>query len=215
MSNVGGTVSGLPAGASVVFQDNATDSVTISSNGAFKFTQKVASGSPYSVTVLTQPIGAICSVSNGSGTVSTQDITNIAVNCVPTPSNPFSGTSWSGTYNITSTAGPASASGSCNWAGTVDNSGSLVLSQYSCTLPQGPVTLPAPNFTPGGTALVINPNGSLQNVLNGTVATMSSLGYSCTTNAGSATLSPKSINYSFSCGLVGANLTVSATWSGN
>lgn len=39
-------------------------------------------GATYAVTVQTQPTGEICGVSNGSGTVGTSNVTNVAVNCV-------------------------------------------------------------------------------------------------------------------------------------
>jgi uncharacterized repeat protein (TIGR03803 family) len=39
------------------------------------------SGAAYSVTVQTQPTGETCSVTNGSGTVSTSNVTNVVVNC--------------------------------------------------------------------------------------------------------------------------------------
>ena len=80
---VGGTVSGLPPSASVVLQDNGGDDLTVSADGAFTFPTKVASGAPYAVTVLTQPAGQTCAVANGSGTVGSADVTNVAVTCAP------------------------------------------------------------------------------------------------------------------------------------
>ena len=78
---VGGTITGLPAGASVTLADNGAD-VTVSSNGTYAFPASVPSGTAYAVTVATQPVGATCTVANGSGTV-TANVTNIAVTCVP------------------------------------------------------------------------------------------------------------------------------------
>src|SRR5579863_1794671 len=51
---VGGTVSGL-SGGGLVLQDNSGDNLAVSANGGFTFATHVASGSTYSVTVLTQP----------------------------------------------------------------------------------------------------------------------------------------------------------------
>ena len=78
---VGGSVTGLASGASVVLFDNNSNALTVSSNGAFVFTNALASGSRYAVTVSAQPSGQTCSVSAGSGTVGAVDITNVMVSC--------------------------------------------------------------------------------------------------------------------------------------
>lgn len=77
---VGGTVSGLSD--TVVLQDNGGDDLTINSNGSFTFATPVAQGASYNVTVLTQPTGQTCSVTNGSGTMGGANVTNVGVNCV-------------------------------------------------------------------------------------------------------------------------------------
>lgn len=87
--SVGGTVSGLAG--TVVLQNNGGDQLTVSANGSFTFPSKVASGSSYNVTILTQPAGQSCSVTNGSNTISTADVTNVAITCV------------TGTYTISGT----------------------------------------------------------------------------------------------------------------
>jgi hypothetical protein len=78
---VGGTVSGLISGRSVTLLDNGTNSLTVTANGSFTFTTALASGATYSVTVGTQPSGETCTVSNGSGTVGSANVTNVAVAC--------------------------------------------------------------------------------------------------------------------------------------
>ena len=47
------------------------------------FPSPIASGAPYNVTVLTQPSGPSqsCTVANGSGTIGSADVTNVAVTC--------------------------------------------------------------------------------------------------------------------------------------
>ena len=77
---IGGTLSGLGSGVSVVLQNNLGDYLTVSSNGSFTFATPLTSGT-YSVTVKTQPVEQICTVTNGSGIVST-NVTNITVSCV-------------------------------------------------------------------------------------------------------------------------------------
>ncbi len=54
----------------LVLQNNNTDDLSISTDGTFTFATSVAYGSPYSVTVKTQPSLQTCSVSNGTGTIS-------------------------------------------------------------------------------------------------------------------------------------------------
>ncbi|WP_298626690.1 DUF1566 domain-containing protein [uncultured Legionella sp.] len=65
-----------------MLQDNGGDDLTINSNGSFTFATPVAQGATYSVTVLTQPSGQTCSVTNGSGTMGGANVTNVGVNCV-------------------------------------------------------------------------------------------------------------------------------------
>ena len=77
---IGVTVSGLPAGKSVVLQNNGSDNLTVSVNGATAFSNAVQGA--YAVTVLTQPVGAMCTVSGAVG-VATASVLNIPVACAP------------------------------------------------------------------------------------------------------------------------------------
>ena len=77
--SVGGAVSGLSG--TVVLQDNGGDDLSVSANGSFTFATPVASGSGYAVTVKTNPSGQSCTVSNGSGTVGSANVTDVAVSC--------------------------------------------------------------------------------------------------------------------------------------
>jgi hypothetical protein len=81
---IGGTVSGLTG--SVVLR-NGPELLTVRANGAWAFATRVRSGTPYTVTIATQPEGQTCSVANGTGTVGTANVTDIAVTCItPEPS---------------------------------------------------------------------------------------------------------------------------------
>ena len=88
---VGGTVTGLAPGDTVVLTDNGGDALTLSSNGMFEFAQPVASGGAYGVTVVTQPGGGdggvaqTCTVGQGMGTVTTSDVTSVVVTCTDEP----------------------------------------------------------------------------------------------------------------------------------
>ena len=62
---------------------NGADRVTLQSGAtSFNFAE-IAEDSPYTVAVLTQPAGQTCTVSNGSGTMGTADVNNVAVTCTP------------------------------------------------------------------------------------------------------------------------------------
>ncbi|WP_115720113.1 FG-GAP repeat protein [Gallaecimonas mangrovi] len=80
---IGGTVSGLDG--TVVLENNSGDDLTLTSDGSFSFATAVDDNSSYSVTVSTQPDDQVCTVSDGSGAVSSADVTSVAVNCVSAP----------------------------------------------------------------------------------------------------------------------------------
>ena len=82
-ATIGGNVSGLQ-GTGLKLQNNGSDTLTITANGAFTFTTPVTGPTDaYAVTVLDQPTNPlqICTVTNGSGTA-TANVTNVAVSCV-------------------------------------------------------------------------------------------------------------------------------------
>lgn len=81
--SIGGTVTGLSG--TVVLQDNGGDNLSVTASGAFTFATKVNSGAAYAVTVMTQPSGQTCTVTNGSGTAS-GNVTNVAVACASSSS---------------------------------------------------------------------------------------------------------------------------------
>ncbi len=78
---IGGTVAQLAGSNTIVIQNNGTDNKSITINGAFTFTTSIASGATYNVTVLTQPSGQNCVVTNPTGTVSTANIADVVVTC--------------------------------------------------------------------------------------------------------------------------------------
>ena len=77
---IGGTVSGL-TGTGLVLQDNGGDNLSVTQNGAFTFSTPLASGTAYVVTVLTQPSGQTCAVSDGTGTTGSSSIATVVVTC--------------------------------------------------------------------------------------------------------------------------------------
>ncbi len=82
--SVGGRILGLAASNNVTLQNNAGDDLTISANGNFNFATALPDGSTYAVTVLIQPTLPIqtCTVSDGSGTITWANVTDISVSCV-------------------------------------------------------------------------------------------------------------------------------------
>jgi hypothetical protein len=85
-ATIGGTLSGLAPGASVILQNNGGDALTLTANGPFTFKTPVTGPTDaYAVTVNAQPTtpNQICTVdpTTGSGTASA-NVTNVAVNCV-------------------------------------------------------------------------------------------------------------------------------------
>lgn len=77
---IGGTVSGNNV---TILLKNNNETIAVAGNGNFTFNKKVQAGSAYNVTLLTQPIGESCIVSNGSGTVAAgvDSISSVSVAC--------------------------------------------------------------------------------------------------------------------------------------
>ena len=89
-NSVGGTVTGLTG--SLRLQNNGTDDLIVSPslnpNVQFSFPTKLVVGDAYAVTVATQPVGQFCSVTNGSGSMASADITSVQINCVASNTAP-------------------------------------------------------------------------------------------------------------------------------
>jgi hypothetical protein len=105
---VGGTVTGLDAGKTVVLQ-NGGDTTTVIANGGFTFATPHTQGSSYQVTVRTQPPGQLCTVNGGTGTVGATG-TYIVVSCAQLPDS----------WNWVAGADVANASGTYGSLGVAD-----------------------------------------------------------------------------------------------
>jgi Galactose oxidase, central domain len=164
---VSGAVSGLLTGNSVTLQDNGGDNTTVSANSGFSFPTSVASGSAYAVTVLTQPSGQTCSVSNGGGTIAGANITNVTVGCSDN------------SYNIGVTVSGLGASGLVLQDNAGDN---LTISA------NGSVNFatPVPSGSPYAVTVLSNPTGETCTVTNGsgtvTSSNVSGIPVSCAAN---------------------------------
>jgi hypothetical protein len=80
---IGGALTGL-TGPGVTILLNGSDNLSLTSNGSFDFRADLDSGTKYSVTVLTQPAGQYCSVTNGIGTLATSSVVNVGISCAAT-----------------------------------------------------------------------------------------------------------------------------------
>jgi hypothetical protein len=82
---IGGTISGLTPGDSVVLTDyyGSSDALTVTANGSFTFATPLPSGATYNVGAFFSSYGASCTVTYGTGTIGTSNITNVIVTCWP------------------------------------------------------------------------------------------------------------------------------------
>lgn len=78
--SIGGTVSGL-SGSTLKLRDNGGDELAVTSDGAFTFATELSAGTAYNVSVGVQPNNQLCTIANGTGTVSNADVSNVAVSC--------------------------------------------------------------------------------------------------------------------------------------
>lgn len=97
--SIGATIYGL-TGAGLVLQNNGGDNLSVTASGSRTFTTQLPTNTTYSVTIFTQPGGQICTVTNGNGTVSAANVSNISVNCSTTPPLSCAGGNGNGTNGI-------------------------------------------------------------------------------------------------------------------
>jgi len=88
---IGGTVTGLQ-GTGLKLRNGTTD-LSVGTNGAFTFPGNLAAGAAYDVTIVTQPTAPaqVCSITRGSGTVGTSNVTNVAIACTTSTIQPPGG----------------------------------------------------------------------------------------------------------------------------
>jgi hypothetical protein len=88
VGEIGGTVTGLGVERSLTLLNNNTDALTVSIDGPFTFNDMLLPDSTYAVTVSVQPVGQLCEVTNGSGTLTAEavSIDDILVTCSDTAS---------------------------------------------------------------------------------------------------------------------------------
>lgn len=78
--HLGGTITGPHTGLVLI---NGSDQLSPPADATtFTFSQTVGNGSAYGVTVLNQPPGHTCTVTNGVGTLGAADVNTVQVNCI-------------------------------------------------------------------------------------------------------------------------------------
>ncbi|HEX8955642.1 MAG TPA: beta-propeller fold lactonase family protein [Burkholderiaceae bacterium] len=77
---IGGSLAGLASGESLGLLNNGGDALALTANGAFDFASPLLGGASFDVTVSTQPVGELCSVTNGSGQV-ISDVSSVGISC--------------------------------------------------------------------------------------------------------------------------------------
>lgn len=85
---LGGTLTGLAANASVTISLNGgAEDKTLSDNGPFSFTTRLAASASYVVTIKAQPgsssavLSQFCAIAKGRGTIASKNVDDIAVKC--------------------------------------------------------------------------------------------------------------------------------------
>lgn len=182
---VGGNVAGLVgapdagatdagAGGLVLRNGSAeagpTELLSVSSSGTFQFPTKLPTGAPFLVTVDSQPKSPsqTCTVSGGSGTVGTADVSSITVNCM---TNAFT---LGGT--VAGLAGGSVELESNGQTATVSANGTFA---FAAPIPSGTsyaVTIKTQPAIPAQTCVLSNAAGSISN------ANVDTVGVVCTTN---------------------------------
>lgn len=182
--SVGGTMTGLLAGTQINITNNQNDALTLGANGTFVFGNTVPKNGNYSVAISSQPAGQVCTISEGTGTA-TSNISNISIVCakaiayayIPTLSNEINqyaiGTNGQLTplapasIPLTSPAADFVTHPSGNFAYLV-NQGVNTISQYAIAT-NGTLSLLTTFNEPSGangTNITITPSGRFAYVLN-------------------------------------------------
>lgn len=82
---IGGTIQGLTSSGLVLAESNVFEVPVPANATSFTMPGTALSGTGYDVTVQSSPPLFSCTVANGAGKVSTANVTNISVSCVPVP----------------------------------------------------------------------------------------------------------------------------------
>jgi ABC-type molybdate transport system substrate-binding protein len=180
--SIGGTVSGLTSGT-VKLEDNGGNALSITANGTFTFTTKLATGKTYDVTVSSQPSGQTCTPSANTGTVGTQNVTTVVVTCAATQMYSIGGTisGLTGTVKLENNGGnvlSVTANGTFTFTTklasgkTYDVTVSTQPSGQTCTPTDNTGTVGSENVTTVIVTCVTNPTYSIGGTISGLIGTV-------------------------------------------
>lgn len=79
--SVSGTISGIVGVSAISLQNNGIDTLNLNGNVGFTFPLQ-SDGTAYNITVSSQPVGQLCTVTNASGSISGAHVTNVIVTCI-------------------------------------------------------------------------------------------------------------------------------------
>ncbi|MBX3689056.1 proprotein convertase P-domain-containing protein [Dokdonella sp.] len=193
---VGGNVSGLTGSGLLLSLNAGAQSLPVAADGAFTFPTGLASGASYAVTVGTQPAGQVCSVSNGSGTIGSANVTDVAVTCTAaatyTVGGNVSGLTGSGlvlSLNAGAQSLPVAADGAFTFPTGLANGASYAVTVgtqptgQTCSVASGSGTISGANVTNVAVSCVTNTY-----TVGGNVSGLTGLGLVLALDAGAQSL---------------------------
>jgi 6-phosphogluconolactonase (cycloisomerase 2 family) len=191
---VGGTVTGL-SGSGLVLQNSGGNDQPISASGSFTFSTPLPSGTSYSITVKSSPSSPAqgCLIANGTGTVTSANITNVSVSCQDgfTVSGTVSGLAGSGLGLATcAPGGPREAVITCTYRSPVAADGTFSFDAVFPPSYQGWVAITHQPTSPTQHCAI---NSADVPASTGTGFTVACTGYAYVTNSADNTLSAYSV----------------------
>jgi hypothetical protein len=102
---IGGSIDFLFDAGGLIVQNNGGDATQIPANStSFTMPTTLVGGSPYPITILSQPLGRSCTVSNGSETIGSANVTSVPIRCcgntgLRLPPGGMTGVGYSGACN--------------------------------------------------------------------------------------------------------------------
>lgn len=202
-AKVGGAVTGL-LGSGLTLTLNGGFDLPIAADGPFTFSPWLVKGNGFGVAVKTQPLNRpqICTVSNGAGTITGDEVTNVAVACALDQRTLTVARAGSGTGTVSSspaaiacgltcgapidrdtvvtlTAAPAASSTFGGWAGDCTGGGACVVTMSAARSVTATFTIKTYALTVGfagtGIGAVFGRPADPEQIAHGTVVTLTAV----------------------------------------
>lgn len=81
---VGGTVSGL-SGELILILNSGADTLEVSADGSFTFAMELEADDDYDISISDDPVDQTCTIENGSGTITSSNVSTIEITCAEDP----------------------------------------------------------------------------------------------------------------------------------